>query len=450
MPEVLHVNPEDLGTADKRGNYTVSVIGCDQKGVLYAIAFADAGFKVVCADADQTVVKRLAKGKTEYMDREIEAKLKRFIRAKQVSVTGELKAAVAQSDIIVMTATAKVDDKKTIDYSEVESTCKQVGAALRRGALFICVGTSGLGFTESVIKETLENTSGFKVGGDFALAYNPLTFIDEQPVNSISGQELQVAALEKNSLEAASTVLATLTSKGVKRIMEVKSAELTVLFTAARQDAETALANELAVFCESAGIDYSEVVKLMNLADSSVFSPTIAEEKNRQEAYFLFENAENLNTKLRLSKLARQVNEDMIKHAVNLAQDTLRSCGKTLRRARVAVLGTAKPGTAADNLVKLLEKKGAKISLYDPLLGKNDASSNVRVVKRTLNEAVEGADCIIILTGQDQFRRLSFKKLRAVMRMPAAIVDLVGLVEVQKVEKEGLTYRCLGRGEVKK
>jgi UDP-N-acetyl-D-mannosaminuronate dehydrogenase len=67
-----------------------------------------------------------------------------------------------------------------------------------------------------------------------------------------------------------------------------------------------------------------------------------------------------------------------------------------------------------------------------------------------LNEAVEGADCIIILTGQDQFRRLSFKKLRAVMRMPAAIVDLGGLVEPQKVEKEGLTYRCLGRGEIKK
>jgi UDP-N-acetyl-D-mannosaminuronic acid dehydrogenase len=450
MPAVLHVNPEDLDTADKRGNYTVSVIGCHQKGVLYTVAFAEAGFKVVCADADQTVVKRLAKGKTEYPDRETEAKLKRFIRDKQVSVTGELKGAVAQSDIVVMTSTAKVDDKKTIDYSEVESTCKQVGAALRRGALVIYVGTAGFGFMESVIKEILENTSGFKAGGDFALAYNPLTFVEEQLVNSISGQELQVATLEKNSLEAASTVLATLTDKGVKRIMDVKAAELAVLFTAARQDVETALANELAVFCESAGLDYSEVLQLMDLQEAGVFSPTIDEENNREETYLLFDNAENLNAKLRLSKLARQVNEDMTKHAVNLAQDTLRTCGKTLRRARVAALGTAKPGTAAESLIKLLEKKGAKISLYDPLRGKNDAPSNLRVVKRTLNEAVEGADCIIILTAQDQFKRLSFKKLRAVMRMPAAVVDLVGLVDPQKVEKEGLTYRCLGRGEVKK
>jgi UDP-N-acetyl-D-mannosaminuronic acid dehydrogenase len=450
MPAVLHVKPEELDTAEKRGNYTVSVIGCEQKGVLYAVAFAEAGFKVVCADADQSIVKRVAKGKTEFSDKAIEARLKRLIRTKQISVASELKGAVAQSDIIIMTVTAKVDDKKSIDYSEVESTCKQVGATLRRGALFIYVGIAGFGFTESVIKETLENTSGLKVGEDFGLAYNPLMFIDEQVATTLTGQELKVAALDKKSLEAASIILATLTSKGVRKIPDVKNAELALLFTAAKQDAETALANELAVFCESAGLDYSEVTKLLDLQETGAFSPTIVEEKNREKAYLLLENAENLNTKLRLSKLARQINEDMTKHAVNLAQDTLRSCGKTLRRARVAALGTAKPETAADSLIKMLEKKGAKISLYDPLLGKNDSSRSMRVVKRTLNEAVEGADCIIILTGQDQFKRLNFKKLRAVMRMPAAIVDLAGIIESQKVEKEGLTYCCLGRGDVKK
>jgi hypothetical protein len=31
------------------------------------------------------------------------------------------------------------------------------------------------------------------------------------------------------------------------------------------------------------------------------------------------------------------------------------------------------------------------------------------------------------------------------MRMPAAIVDLTGMYEPKKVEREGLTYRGLGR-----
>jgi hypothetical protein len=36
------------------------------------------------------------------------------------------------------------------------------------------------------------------------------------------------------------------------------------------------------------------------------------------------------------------------------------------------------------------------------------------------------------------------------MKKPAAIVDLVGIIEPQKVEKEGFTYRGLGRGAGKK
>jgi nucleotide sugar dehydrogenase len=449
MPAVLHLKPEEIDTIEKRGKYTVSVIGCGQKGVLYATAFAEAGFRVICTDADQSLVKRLAKGKTPFSEREMESKLKSFMRTGQLSATSELKSAVSQSDIIIMTLSMKIDDKKSPDYSEVESSCKQVGAALSRGALFIYGGIAGFGFTEGVIKETLENTSGLRVGEDFGLVYNPIQISDGQPVTSIANQELKVAAIDSASLDAASTVLGVITKKGVKQIPDVKTAELAVLFTVAKRDANIALANELAIFCENAGTDYFETLKLLDMRETSFF-PTIAEEDNRSEAYLLLENAENLNTKLRLSALARQINEDMARHAVNLTQDTLRSCGKTLRRARVAVLGTAKPRTATDTFVRMLETKGAKTSLYDPLFSKNELLDATRALKRSLNEAVEGTDCIVILTGQDQFKRLNLKKLQALMKKPAAIVDLVGIIEPQKVEKEGFTYRGLGRGAGKK
>jgi len=36
------------------------------------------------------------------------------------------------------------------------------------------------------------------------------------------------------------------------------------------------------------------------------------------------------------------------------------------------------------------------------------------------------------------------------MKMPAAIVDLTGIIERQKVEGKGFTYRGLGRGVEKK
>ena len=450
MPAVLHLKPEEIDANEKRGKYTVSVIGCEQKGVLYAIAFAEAGFKVICTDADQTLVKHLAKGKTPFHDREIESKLKSFLRRGQLNVTSELKKAVSQSAIVVMTLTAKIDDQKHTDYSEVESVCKLAGAALSRGALFIYGGIAGLGFTEGVIKETLENTSGLKVGEDFSLVYNPILFLGSQPFASIQNQELKVAGVDRTSLDSATQILGVITKKSVKQILDVKTAEAALLFTIAREDANLALANELAVFCESAGIDYFETLKLVDANEPS-FAPTVeAEEDNGNEAYLLLESAENLNAKLRLPALARKINEDTLRHAVNLTQDALRSCGKTLRRTRVAVLGTAEPRTTTTIFVKMLEKKGAKVSLYDPLLPKNETANMARMFKRSLKETVEGTDCIVILTKQERFKRLNLKKLRALMKMPAAIVDLTGVIDAQKVEHNGFTYRGIGRGVEKK
>jgi UDP-N-acetyl-D-mannosaminuronic acid dehydrogenase len=450
MPAVLRLKPEEIDTVEKRGKYTVSVIGCGEKGVLYAVAFVEAGYKVICADADQSLVRRLGRGKTPFSEREMEVKLKSFVRTGQLSTTSEIKNSVSQSDIVIMTITAKIDDKKNPDYSEVESSCKQAGAALRRGVLVIYGGTAGFGFTEGTIQETLENTSGLKVGEDFGLAYNFTQFSNGQAIESISNQELMVAADDKTSLEAASTILRTVTKKDVKQILDVKTAELAALFAVARRDANAALANELAILCENAGVDYFETCRLLLSDACESFAPTIVAEEGRNEGYLLLESAENLNTKLRLTALAMQINESMVRHVVNLMQDTLRGCGKTLRRARVAVLGIVGPQTRADTLVKLLEAKGAKVSVYDPLFAKNEPLEMSRVFKRSLNEAVEGTDCIVLLTEHDQFKHLNLKKLRTVMKMPAAIVDLTGKIGLQKVESEGFIYRGLGRGVEKK
>lgn len=450
MPAVLHLKPEEIDTEEKREKYAVSVIGCKQKGILYAIAFAEVGFKVICTDADQTLVKLLAKGKTLFHDREIECKLKSLLRRRQLTVTSDLKNAVSQSDIIVMTYTAKIDDKKHSDYLEVENVCKQAGAAINRGALFIYGGTAGLGITEGVIKETLENTSGLRVGKDFGLVYNPIHFSSSQPLTSISNQEFKVAGIDRISLESAANVLGTITRSAVKQILGVKTAEAASLFTIAQEDANLALANELAVFCENAGIDYFETLKFIDANEPRSKPKVEAQQDNGNEAYLLLESAENLNAKLKLPALARKINEDIIRHAVNLTQDALRNCGKTIRRARVAVLGIAEPKTTAMIFAKMLERKGAKVNLYDPLLPKNEIANMTRMFKRNLKDAVEGTDCIVILAKQNRFRRLNPKKLRAVMKMPGAIVDLTGIIDAQKLENKGFMYNGLGRGVEKK
>ena len=183
-----------------------------------------------------------------------------------------------------------------------------------------------------------------------------------------------------------------------------------------------------------------------NYAPAAVALPAIAEENNRDEVYLLLENAENLNTKLRLPAMARLVNENMTRHALNLTIEALRDGGKTLRRSKVALLGIVKPGTGAAGFVELLEAKGAKVSRCDPYGSGVNRHEGKIAVKKTLNEAVEGTDCVILLSVQEQLKRLNLKKLRALMKAPAAFVDLTGTVEPSKVKSLGFAFRGLGRG----
>jgi UDP-N-acetyl-D-mannosaminuronic acid dehydrogenase len=436
MPSVLTLTTQEMSSPENRLKYTVGVVGCGQRGILYANLFAEAGFKVTCNDADQSLVKKLAKGKSVFAEQELEKKLKNHIANGNLKVSSEIKDTVSQSDIIVVAIPVKIDERKSSDSKDIVNACKQIGSALHLGSLVIYGEISGVGLFEGAIKDALENTSGLKTGKDFCLAYAPFP-------NGTQNLEFKVAATDQTSLNVACAILSTL-SKNVTPIGDVKTAELTQLFQAVKADLQTALANELAVYCESAGIDYFEVTKLLKL--NADFSPAVVEEKGNSEIYLLLENAESLNAKLRLPTLARQINEEMIKHGVALTQEALRSCGKTLRRVRVTVFGEVNSHSSTEQFAKLLAQKGAKAAVYDPLLSRTEALEASGLVKKTLNEAVEGVDCIVILSPLEQFKRLNLKKLHTMMKSPAAIVDLVDVVEPEKVEAEGFTFRGLGKG----
>ncbi len=441
MPPVLNLNPAEVESVEKRSKFSVAVVGCGHKGIFYANAFADAGYSVICTDADASVVKKTAKGKTVFASPMAETKLKKHIANEKINAVSELKKAVSKSDIVLVAITAKADDQKKSDLTALLNTCKQVGATLHSGSLVVYGGVAGLGFMEGKVKELLENTSGLKAGKDFGLAYSPITNTDIP----MARMDLSVSATDPASLETAATVLKTVAGN-VHLVDDLKTAEAAALFSIAKQDAETALTNELAAFCENANIDYYKVLDTLNLNKPS-FRPTIAEE-NKAEVCLLLESAENLNAKLRLPALARQINEEMVKHAVNLTQDALRGCGKNLRRGRLAVLGPVNPSTAAYTFVKLVEQKGAKVMVYDPAAKKETLDGGS--VKTGLSDAVEGADCIVLLSEADQFNHFNLKKLKALMKPPSVIVDLVGKLDRVKVETEGFIYAGLGRGTDKK
>lgn len=450
----FRMKPEEVNTPEKRKGYTVCIIGCGQRGIHHAFLFAEAGFRTICADADPVAVGLLGKGKPPFMKRELEFRLRDHLKSGRLTVTGDIKTAVSQSDVIVLTLPVGADRKGKADYSEMEGIGKRAGSSLQRGSLVIVASIVGQGITEGLIRETLENASGLKVGADFGLAYSPASSLNETTGDSLTAQRRIIGSSAKNALDAACAVLETIAGSGLTRTRNVKAAELATLFELLQQDVDAALADEFAFFCEKAGIDYTEARSLVAASSGAKLPlPALGNGGTLRAANLLLEDAENLNAKLRMSSLAREINEAAVKHAVDLTKDAIRSCGKTLRRARISLLGVSQrqnmkspPKRAAARLARQLEARGARVSLYDPYFSDGEAQRLGTGFKKSLSEATENADCVVILTAHDQFRRLSLKRLKVVMRMPASIVDFEGVIRPDEAEEEGFIYRGLGRG----
>jgi UDP-N-acetyl-D-mannosaminuronic acid dehydrogenase len=450
---IMQAKPEEMDTPEKRGGRVVSIIGCGQTGILQAVLFADAGFKVTCVDADQTTVGRIAKGKTS-LKLETGARLKNHAKTGQLSATNDLGDAVSHSDLIAITTPVKISSRKKAEYSDLENICKKIGSNLRSGSLVIVTSLTGIGLTEGLIKETLENTSGLKAGKDFGLAYSPIQTVHTLTYEEAANYQRIVAATDKDGLRIASFVLEKLAKRGVRRTANVKTAEVAALLEVLQRDIDIALANESALLCERVGVDYTEAIGITGTDTDKPFpTPTLADDSLSDEPYLLLEDAENFNLRLRVAAAARDTNEETVKHVANLVKDALRNCGKTLKRARIALLGVSQTPNAqspikrtARKIIDILEARGAKISLYDPYISESEIAETSYHFKKDSTEAMERADCVIILTAHDQFKHMNLRKMKLTMKMPAAIIDLEGVAEPGKIEKEGFVYRGLGRG----
>jgi len=171
MPEssAMKLEAKYLDTPEKRGKYTVCVVGCGRIGLPTACTFAEAGFRVIAVDADPSVISLLKKGRAPFVETGLTVLVKRHVRTGRLIATTDTQGAASQSDIILIVVATVIDEKKKPSYAYMEKACKDVGLGLRRGSLVVIASTVGPGITETLVKDTLENASGLKAGEHFGL-----------------------------------------------------------------------------------------------------------------------------------------------------------------------------------------------------------------------------------------------------------------------------------------
>jgi len=450
MSNIMKISKEDIDNFEKCRNYTVSIIECGKIGVPHACLFSEAGFRVIGVSTNPHTFEMLKKGRPPFIK---DAHLEKFMKEGAFTVSSDARKTASESDVIVIAVQTSVDEKKKPDYSLLEKTCKEVGMGLKKGALVLFVSTTGPGVVEGVMRDVLEKSSGLKAGVDFGLAYSPSQISLPETLSEVSNPLKVVGAIDGLSLRTASLVLDMATKSNVTEVSNIKTAEAINLFQNMKNEISQALANEFALLCERLKIDIVEVLKAAD--KDSAFRlplPGMMDSSARRDFYLLLEEAENVNMDLRLIHLARRINDDVAECTFRLVKDALKACDKTVRRAKVSVLGVSRhpdaketPGALTRNIINLLRKKVRVVQVYDPFFSKKELTE-LGFETEKLSRVVEKTDCLVILTGHAKFARLNLKKVRLVAKKSPAIVDISHVINPAKAEKQGFVYRGLGRG----
>ena len=148
----------------------IGIIGLGYVGMPLAIAFAEAGFKVLGFDTQQAKVDAVNKGKSHIADIADE-RLAPLLAAGGMEATENM-ARLSEADAICICVPTPLTNTKEPDLSFVKHVSEDLSQRLRPGQLIILESTTYPGTTREVILPILRR-SGLEVDTDFYLAFSP-------------------------------------------------------------------------------------------------------------------------------------------------------------------------------------------------------------------------------------------------------------------------------------
>jgi len=451
---ILSGSVNDLKTRLKSGDLRVAVVGLGRIGLPTAAVFADGGASVTGIDIRREVVEATNSGKCSFTDEPgLPELVRRNVGRRRLRATFDPADAIESADFVIICVPTPIDQAKAPDYSAVMAAAKTTGASLRKGGIVIVESTIGPGIAEEMILPIIEEKSGMKVGVDFGLASCP----ERSDPGNIVANMRSVPRIVGSTAPKCTELVAALyeSALGVKVIKasNPKTANAIKLTENLYRDVNIALANEFALLFEEFGIDTVEVIKacatkynfMPHYPGTGVGGPCLP-----SNSYYLIVEGLKAGNIPYLIRLAREINDRMPDHVVELVSEALNDVGKTVRGSKVAVLGVAyKPGvkdiqlSPVERVVGRLASMGASISLYDPMfIGENVFGIPVC---RSLEEASRDADCVVVGTAHKEFETLDLRRLAKSTSKKAAFVDARNVADPKEAAGLGFSYRGVGR-----
>jgi len=448
----------------------VTVIGMGYVGIPIAVMFADvkgfnvtgvqrrskrSGWKIDCLNAGKSPFGGDEPGLPELIEK--------VVRQSSFRVTDEI-SVCKNADAILIDVQTPVDENHVPQYDSLKEVSKDVGRYLKKKAIVIIESTVVPGTTNYVVKPILEEASGMKAGEDFNLVY--------------SYERVMVGRLLHNIIYMPRIVggfTPECTKRGIELYRNIVKAELfsTDCLTAevskvaenTYRDVNIAFANEVALICESLGVNVHEVRRYVNSLPNDPSNPAknpyrvmhvpgagVGGHCLPKDPWLLkygLDTYGDFKFKPKIILESRKMNDSMPKHMKDLVEEALRERGIKLQNARVCILGFAfledsddTRNTPALPLYNLLKNVCKEVAVHDPHVKEFEGIT----LTHNLEEALRNKDCVVIVTRHKGYVNICLDWLKGILATPV-IVDGRNIFNPKDCKEAGFSYRGIGIGK---
>ena len=414
---------------------SIGIVGLGYVGLPLAVAFAEAGCKVVGVDVDTQKVKSVREGRS-YIEDVPDDRLR--------AVDGQIFATTRfvelhECEAILICVPTPLNRNREPDLGPLLGASQALAGVIRAGQTIILESTTFPGTTREHLIPLL-GESGLEAGRDFALAFSPERVDPGRTDYDLRNTPKIVGGLTEECTQRAMAVYSHIADHLVP-VSAPETAELAKLLENIFRSVNIALVNEMAILADRMGIDIWEVIDAAATKPYGFMrfepGPGMGGHCLPVDPFYLTWKAREYDLSTEFIELAGKVNKQMPYFCLEKIERMLNDASKSVRGARILLLGVAYKAGVGDlrespalRILELLEDRGADVIYHDPFVPQ---LSGYGLESVDIDAEIDGVDLAVLVTahpGVDHVGTLERARLALDLRGATRKLGIEGAVQL--------------------
>ncbi|MDJ0634262.1 MAG: UDP-glucose/GDP-mannose dehydrogenase family protein [Xenococcaceae cyanobacterium MO_188.B29] len=457
----------------------VCVIGTGYVGLVTGVCLSHIGHEVICVDNNEEKVKLMQSGQSPIYEPGLSELMKSSAESGRLHFTSDLAKGVNHGEILFIAVGTPPLPTGESDTRYVEAVARGIGSHLNGGyKVIVNKSTVPIGSGDWVRMIVLEGlaerqktlvTAGGTTSGEleanFDVVSNPEFLREGSAVyDTFNPDRIVLGGNSEKAIAMMQQLYQPLVDRVVAEdkslppvpvvVTDLSSAEMIKYAANSFLATKISFINEVANICDRVGADVTQVAKGIGL-DSRIGSKFLQAGLGWGGSCFpkdvsaLIHTADDYGYNAELLKSAVSVNKRQRQMMLEKLQQEL----KILKGKTVGLLGlTFKPDTddmrdaPALDLIEQLNRLGAKVKAYDPIVSQSGLSHGLSgvIIETDAEMLADGCDALVLVTDWKEFLKLDYGKMAKLMTNKT-LIDGRNFLDRKAVEEAGFRYVGIGR-----